>query len=261
MAHFSVATFNVNSVRSRMPVLERWLPDNPVDILCLQETKVVDEDFPVQAFSDLGYAVAFRGQKAYNGVALASRREPDEVVYGFGDGLEPDDGPRLVRARFGDLVTINSYVPQGKSIDHPDFEYKKDFLRRLAALFDAERKRGGHLLWVGDLNVAPTEEDVTNPSNKKDHVCFHHSIRELYAEIVAGRFIDVFRRHRPDPGEYSFWDYRVKNALERNIGWRIDHVLASPELAERSLDCYVDREPRAWEKPSDHTVVVARFRE
>lgn len=259
LARFSVATFNVNSVRSRLPVLERWLPANPVDILCLQETKVVDEDFPVEAFADLGYRVVFRGQKAYSGVALASRSEPDEVSCGFGDGLDPDDGPRLIRARFGDLVVVNTYVPQGKSIDHPDFEYKKAFLRRLAALFDRDLAHGGPLLWVGDLNVAPTEDDVTHPANKKDHVCFHLSIRELYAEVVEGRFVDVFRRHRPGPGEFSFWDYRIKNALERNIGWRIDHVLATPDLAERSVDCYADREPRGWERPSDHTVVVACF--
>ena len=245
MALCSVATFNVNSVRSRLPILERWLGENPVDILALQETKVVDDDF--------------RGQKSYSGVALASRIAPDDVFYGFDDGLEPDDGPRLVGARFGDVTVVNTYVPQGKSLDHPDFEYKKLFLRRLTALFDATLSEGSHLIWLGDLNVAPTEADVTNPSKKGDHVCFHPSIREAFASVIDGRFVDVFRKHRPEEGHYSFWDYRVKNALDRNIGWRIDHILASADLASTSVDAFVDREPRGWERPSDHTVVVARF--
>lgn len=260
MALFSVATFNVNSVRSRLPVLERWLSANPVDVLALQETKVVDDDFPLPFFSDRGYHVAFRGQKAYSGVALASRLPFDDVFHGFGDGLEPDDGPRLIGARWGAMTVVNTYVPQGKSLDHPDFEYKKRFLRRLATLFDRETSRGAQNLWVGDLNVAPTESDVTNASTKGDHVCFHASIREAFAAVVDGRFVDVFRKHRPGEGEFSFWDYRVKNALERNIGWRIDHILASTDLADTSVDAFVDREPRSWERPSDHTVVVARFR-
>ena len=254
-----VATFNVNSVSSRMPVLQRWLAANRVDVLCLQETKVVDEDFPVQDFTEMGYEVAFRGQKAYNGVAIASLEKPAETVFGFRDGGDEDPETRLIRARFGDTWVINTYVPQGKSIEHPDYAYKMAFFARLDRLFQEEREQSSRLLWVGDMNVAPTEMDVTNPRTKRDHVCFHESIRRVFGDVVDGCFVDVFRKHRPGEGEFTFWDYRVKDALQRNIGWRIDHILASPALAELSVDCYADREPRSWEKPSDHTVVVAAF--
>lgn len=259
MTIFRVATFNVNSVRSRMPVLRRWLSSNPVDVLCLQETKVVDGDFPVGDFRDMGYHVVFRGQKSYNGVAIASLEEASDVVFGFQDGREEDPETRLIRARFGDVDVVNSYVPQGKSLDHADYQYKLDFFARLDRLFKGAYAASSRLLWVGDMNVAPTERDVTNPKTKKNHVCFHQSIREAFQAVTEGRFVDVFRKHRPDEGEFTFWDYRVKDALERNIGWRIDHVMASMELAGLSVDCYADREPRAWERPSDHTVIVAAF--
>jgi exodeoxyribonuclease-3 len=262
-----VATFNVNSIRSRLPVLERWLHDTSVDVLCLQETKVVDGDFPRAFFEDLGYGVAFRGQKAYSGVAVASRLPIEEAEAGFGDGGPEGDEHRILRVTLGvpgsvarpRLRVVNTYVPQGKAIDHPDYPYKLAFLERLARLFDAAGVPEGHLLWVGDLNVAPTDRDVTHPENKRDHVCFHETLRNLFADIAAPRFVDVFRKHRPGNGEFSFWDYRVKNALERNIGWRIDHILATPELAALSSDCYAVRELRAWEKPSDHTAVVGVF--
>ncbi len=259
MTLFRAATFNVNSVRSRMPVLRRWLASNPVEVLCLQETKVVDGDFPVQDFSDMGYKVSFRGQKSYNGVAIASREEPSEVAFGFQDGGKDDPETRLIRARFGPVLVVNTYVPQGKAIDHPDFAYKKEFFARLDRLFREDYGGESLILWMGDMNVAPTDLDVTNPRNKKKHVCFHESIRHVFNGLVEGRFVDVFRKYRPGEGEFTFWDYRVKNALERNIGWRIDHVMASPVLADFSVDCFADREPRSWEKPSDHTVVVASF--
>lgn len=255
---FRLATFNVNSVRSRMPVLERWLPESGVDLLLLQETKATDSDFPVSAFESLGYAVRFRGEKAYNGVAAVARDASvlQDVSFGFGDGEEPDFSTRVLRLRWGDLTVLNTYVPQGKAIDHPDYEVKKRFLERVRALVERERSRP--FAWVGDLNVAPTEIDVSNPANKKDHVCFHQDIRTKFAETAEG-LADMLRRFRPDPGEYTFFDYRVKDSLARNIGWRIDHILASPSLAERALDCFVERAPRSWEKPSDHTPLVADF--
>ena len=242
-----LATFNVNSVRSRLPILERWLPEGDVDLLLLQETKVTDADFPAAAFEAMGYSVRFCGEKSYNGVAVAARdtRALEDVTFGFGDGEEPDFPTRVALLRWGELTVLDTYVPQGKAIDHPDYEIKKRFLDR-------------PFVWSGDLNVAPAEIDVTNPANKKDHVCFHTDIRERFAGTAEG-LIDVLRRFRPDPGEYTFFDYRVKGALERNIGWRIDHILASPSLADRALDCFVERAPRGWERPSDHTPLVADF--
>lgn len=254
-----VATFNVNSVRSRLPVLERWLDDNKVDILCLQETKVEDGDFPEAFFSGLGYSVAYSGQKSYNGVAIASLVPPDEAVFGFGDGEEPEAKTRLARCRFGDLNVVNAYVPQGKSIDHPDYPMKLRFFERLGDLLVSLGVPKSPLVLVGDLNVAPTDIDVTHPENKRGHVCFHTDVRNAYEKLCSRGLLDVFRMHRPGAGEFTFWDYRVKGALERNIGWRIDHILATSSVAEKSLDCYCDKKPRSWEKPSDHSVVVAEF--
>ena len=253
-----LATFNVNSVRSRLPILERWLPESGTDLLFLQETKATDADFPAAAFGTMGYAVRFRGEKAYNGVA-AIAREPEaleDVTFGFQDGEEPDFPTRVALLRWRGLTVLNTYVPQGKAIDHPDYEVKKRFLDRVRALVEREADRP--FAWVGDLNVAPSEIDVTNPANKKDHVCFHTDIRSKFAETAEG-LTDVLRHFRPEPGEYTFFDYRVKDSLERNIGWRIDHILASPSLAGRALDCFVERAPRGWEKPSDHTPLVADF--
>ncbi len=256
---FRIATFNVNSVRSRLPVLERWLHDNKVDCMCLQETKVEDRDFPEAFFADLGYSVAHSGQKSYNGVAVASLVPPDEVIFGFGDEEEPGAETRLARCRFGEMNVINAYVPQGKSIDHPDYPMKLRFFERLGDLLLSLGAPESPLILVGDLNVAPTDIDVTHPENKRDHVCFHSDVRRAFEKLCSLGLVDVFRMNRPGAGEFTFWDYRVKGALERNIGWRIDHILATSPIAESSLDCFCDRNPRSWEKPSDHSVVVAEF--
>jgi exodeoxyribonuclease-3 len=259
MGNFRIATFNVNSIRSRLPVLERWLKDNRVDCLCLQETKVEDGSFPAPFFEDLGYHVVFSGEKSYNGVAIASSLPPDEYGFGLDDGEEPSGKTRIAWCRFGDLRVVNAYVPQGKSIDHPDYPLKLRFFKRMEAFLRSMGVPKEPLVLVGDLNGAPTDIDVTHPENKRDHVCFHEDVREAFRSLCSTSLVDVFRKHRPGEGEFSFWDYRVKGALERNIGWRIDHILATVPLADRSVDSYSDREPRSWEKPSDHTVVVAEF--
>ena len=252
-----IATFNVNSVRSRLPILERWLPASGVDLLFLQETKVTDEEFPVEPFSAMGYRAWFCGEKSYNGVAALARIPLEiEAAFGFGDGGEPDFPTRVMTVRTESVTVLNTYVPQGKDIAHPDFEVKKKFLDRVRGI--AEREMAGPFLWVGDLNVAPTEIDVTHPENKKNHVCFCQEIRDRFARTAEG-MTDLLRAYHPEVGEYTFFDYRVKGALERNVGWRIDHALASPPLASRALDCFVDREPRGWERPSDHTPLVADF--
>jgi len=254
-----VATFNVNSVRSRLHILEKWLEGNPVNVICMQETKTVDESFPSFFFTELGYEVVFSGEKAYNGVAIASNYPIEDVHFGFEDGEEPQAETRLIRASVRGINIINTYIPQGKSIDHPDYQYKLRFLQRLEVLFNRKFSKDELLLWVGDMNVAPTDMDVTSPERKRDHVCFHEDLKVLFEEVKKWGFLDLFRKYKPGEAEFSFWDYRVKNALERNIGWRIDHILATLPLAGLSMDCYVDRKPRSWEKPSDHTPVVSVF--
>lgn len=252
-----VATFNVNSLRSRLPILERWLPDSGIDVLAIQETKVRDSEFPLEQVSSLGNKAVFRGEKSYNGVAFLSKSEPDEVIYGFLDGQVPLWDTRALAARFGEFWVLNTYVPQGKDISHPDYQAKKDFLRRAAAF--CESHSGKKLLWTGDLNVAPTELDVTNPANKKNHVCFTQELRDLFLQLSTPVLTDLLRIHHPDEELYSFFDYRVKNALSRNIGWRIDHMLATQSLASQCTHCWIDTAPRGWEKPSDHTPVLADF--
>lgn len=261
MGKIKISTFNVNSLKARLPIVEHFLSsEDAPDILCFQETKCRDEEFPSDFFSGLGYSCSFSGMKSYNGVAIASRTHPDETKIGFGDGEDSEqDRARVIRARFKNLDVVCTYVPQGKEMSSPDFQYKKKFLARLREMFEREYKLGSPMLWTGDINVVPTDIDVTHPGNKRDHVCVCDEIREALGGVTSWGLVDVFRKHRPDPGEFSFWDYRVRGAFDRNTGWRIDLMYATPALAEFSEDAYVVRRLRAMERPSDHTAVTAVF--
>lgn len=265
MSLINIGTFNVNSVRSRIPVLEHLLTSEGVpDILCFQETKCRDEEFPLDFFKGLGYQCLYKGMKSYNGVAIISKIEPDEAEFGLCDGLseperEESEKARVILARFGDLNILNTYIPQGKEIDDPDYQYKLRFFQRVHELFESKFTPKDKLLWLGDLNVAPTELDVSNPKNKTNHVCFHSDVKDVFAKVMSWGFVDIFRKHLPGDGEYSFWDYRVKDALSRNIGWRIDHIIGTEVMAEASRKVWVERSLRAMERPSDHTAVIGSF--
>ena len=268
MPQFKVATFNVNSIRTRTPILEKWLSsEKSPDVVCFQETKSQDENFPTDFFDSLGYNSVFKGMKSYNGVAIVSKLEPEEVEIGLGDGkfedeaMEEAENSRVIRAKFGKLSILNTYIPQGKSIEHADYPYKLAFLGRVNDLLNREYSPEERLLWVGDLNVAPTDIDVTNPKTKKEHPCFHIDVKEALENVMSWGMVDIFRQHRPNEGEFTYWDYRVRDALMRNIGWRIDHILGTKSQAELCTDVEVMREFRAMERPSDHTAVVATFRE
>jgi len=253
------ATYNTNSIRSRLELVLDWLRQEAPDILCLQETKVRDEDFPAQPIRDAGYHVVFRGQKGYAGVAIISREVPREVVFGFDDGGEPDEA-RLIRAVIGGIPVVNTYVPQGRSPDSEHFRYKLQWLTRLRALFERHYSPQEPLLWLGDFNVAPEPIDVHNPKRLKNHVDFHPEARAALERVREWGFVDVFRLHHPDePGQYTFWDYRVRGALERGLGWRVDHIWATEPLARKSIRAWIDVEARRAERPSDHTFLVAEF--
>lgn len=259
MKGFKVATFNANSIRSRLPLVIDWLEKKRPDVLCLQETKVRDEDFPAKAFHEAGYHVVFRGQKGQAGVAIVALEEPEEVAFGLDDG-GPKDSDRLIRAKIRGIPVVNTYVPQGRSVDSPMFGYKLAWLRRLGDYFDRHGSPDAPLLWCGDFNVAPEEIDVHDPVRLRNHVDFHPQVRDALERIRAWGFVDVFRHHHPgERGQYTFWDYRVPGGLERNLGWRVDHIWATRPLAERSLCAWIDREARKAEKPSDHTFLVAEF--
>lgn len=262
-----VATYNANSIRTRLELVLEWLRREEPAILCLQETKVQDADFPAASFREAGYHVVFRGQKAHAGVALVSREQPQEAAFGFDDGSsstgsgqgKPDE-PRLIRAMVGGVPVVNTYVPQGRSPDSEHFRYKLEWLARLRAFFEHHYSPQEPLLWMGDFNVAPEPIDVHDPKRLKNHVDFHPEARAALERVQGWGFVDVFRRHHPEePGQYTFWDYRVRDALERGLGWRVDHIWATEPLARRSTRAWIDVEARRAERPSDHTFLVAEF--
>ena len=253
-----IATFNANSVRQRLAVITRWLGERKPDVLCLQETKAEDRDFPALAFREAGYEIAFRGQKSYNGVAIATRARPADVCFGLDDG-GPADEPRLAYVRIGRLHIVNTYVPQGREIDHPMYAYKIEWLTRLKAYFGRHFTPRMQVLWLGDMNVAPEAMDIHNAEQQADHVCYHVDVRKAFADTIGWGFVDVFRKHHPEAGQYTFFDFRTINAVKRNMGWRVDHMLATKPLAAKSVDAFIDMEPRKGATPSDHTFLVADF--
>ena len=253
-----IATFNVNSIRSRLPIVLDWLEQNEPDALCLQETRVADDAFPEQAFEEAGYRAAFRGDGGRNGVAIITREPLENVSTGIDDG-GPRDDDRLIRGTLGDIEIVNTYVPQGQGVDKPAYRYKLEWLSRLVGFFGQHYTVEKPVLWCGDLNVAPTELDVHDPKRIEGHVCFNPEVREAFGRVVDWGFVDVLRKHHPEPGVYTFYDYRGRHVIEQNKGWRIDHILTTEPLAERSVDCFVDLAPRKLEKPSDHTPLVAEF--
>lgn len=253
-----VATYNANSIRARLDATLAWIAENEPDILALQETKVQDADFPVDAFKDAGYHVVFRGEKSYNGVAVISREEPRDTAFGFDDGGPPDEA-RLVRAVIGEVSIVNTYVPQGRAVDDPLFRYKLHWFERLGVLFEREYTPETPLIWLGDLNVAPRAEDVYDAVRLDGAVGFHPDERKALAALVEWGLTDVFRKHCGEGGQFTFWDYRIPQSVKRNLGWRLDHILATAPLASRSVNAWIDRDARLKPRPSDHTFLVAEF--
>jgi exodeoxyribonuclease-3 len=257
---FRVATFNVNSLRARMEIVLDWLQRHRPDVLCLQEIKVQDADFPAGPIESTGYHVIFKGQKAHAGVAIISRQVPQEVAWGLDDEGPPDEA-RLIRAVIEEVSVVNTYVPQGRSVDSEHFEYKLEWLARMERFFKRHYSPDKPLIWVGDLNVAREEIDVYDPARLKEHVDFHPQVRKALEKVRRWGFEDVFRRHHPgEPNQFSYYDYRAPRAIEQGTGWRVDHIFATRPLAERSIDAWIDLEPRRMERPSDHTVLAADFR-
>ncbi len=252
-----IASFNANGVRARMPIVLQWLTQNQPDVLCIQETKVQDAEFPSGEFENIGYHCAFRGQKSYNGVAILSKGTVQQVTFGL--DTEPKDEPRLIRASISGIDIVNTYIPQGRDPDSEHFENKLNWFARLAEYFKTQFDPDDPLVWVGDLNIAPEPRDVHSPETLLGHVCFHPQVHQALARIMDWGFVDVFRQHCDEPDQYSFWDYRARNAVQRNRGWRLDHIMATKPLAARSTACYIDKKPRLADRPSDHTPVVATF--
>jgi len=252
-----LATWNVNSVRAREERLVRWLGANQPDVLCLQELKVTDDAFPLQAVQALGYHAAVHGQKTYNGVAILARSEPSAVERGFGDG--GDDGQaRLVAARLGELHVISAYVPNGAEVGSDKWAYKLEWLRRLRAWLERRFKPTDKLALCGDFNVAPEPRDVCDPAAWEPSVLFHPAARAALESVRAWGLVDAFRLHHEAPGFYTWWDYRML-AFPKNQGLRIDHVFLSESAAVTCGAARIDRNERKGKQPSDHAPVVVEF--
>jgi exodeoxyribonuclease-3 len=252
-----IASYNVNSLRIRLPIVLQWLADSQADVLCVQETKVQDADFPTKTFDEIGYQYAFKGQKSYNGVAILSKHPIEQIECGLPD--EPRDEPRLIKAEITGLTIVNTYVPQGYLPDSEKFQYKLQWFTRLLDYFKRNFSPKDAVLWVGDLNIAPTPIDVYDPKTLLGHVCFHPAVHEVLNNVMSWGFVDVFRKHCNKAGEYTFWDYRMRNAFGRNLGWRLDHIMATKSLADKSTSCAITKDLRQAERPSDHVPIVAEF--
>jgi len=251
-----IATFNANSIRSRIPILLNWLRDNQPDVLCVQETKVQDHEFPTAAFEGSGYEIVFKGQKKYNGVAIFSRSRIGDVSTEMDDtgGAEA----RFIKAVINDIIIVNTYVPQGFERDSEKFQYKLDWLRRLGNYFKSLFTPDSPIIWLGDFNAAMEARDVYDPEGLWGHVCYCQEVQDAINDIVRWGFTDVFRLHNQADGQYTFWDYRAFS-FRRNNGWRLDYIMATAPLAARCTACRIDKTPRGMDKPSDHTFLIAEF--
>ena len=253
-----IATWNVNSVAARLPVVKRWLEEAGPDVLCLQETKCTDDRFPVEDFSLLGYKSLTFGQRTYNGVAILSRTDATDVQRGLHDDEEGAHA-RLLGATIEGVRIVNVYIPNGAFVGSDKYFFKLEWMRRLREFFDKFYGVDERVLLCGDFNVAPEERDVHDPRQWQGKILFSKRERAALEEIKAWGFTDAFRLHTEEGGHFSWWDYRA-GSFRRNAGLRIDHIWVTESLAETCKTSWIDKEPRAWERPSDHTPVVAEFK-
>lgn len=252
-----IATWNVNSINVRLEHVLKWLEKTGADVLCLQETKCVDEKFPFEEIAAAGYKTAFTGEKSYNGVAILSKHDLRDVQKNFHD--DALDAPkRLIAATVKGIRIVNTYIPNGTELWTDKFTFKLDWLQRLRKMFDETCDRSGDVLFCGDFNVAPEEPDVWNVRAWEGKLHFSKPERAAIHHVKQWGFVDVFRQMNGDAREFSWWNYR-EGAFQRNHGLRIDHIWTSRSLAEKCVACLIDKEPRGWERPSDHTPVVAEF--
>jgi exodeoxyribonuclease-3 len=252
-----IVTWNVNSIRARLERVVAWLESTSPDVVCLQEIKVRDEDFPYDAIEATGYHAAVFGQPTYNGVAVLAKEEPKEIRRGFHMGDE-DPQSRLIAASFGDVRVISVYVPNGSEVGSEKYEYKLGWLERLMEYLDRYEDRTKKLAVCGDYNIAFDDKDVSEPDEWRGSVLYNDEMTERLTRLLDWGMTDTVRQMHPDGGVLSWWDYR-RLAFPRNDGLRIDHILATAPLAESLQSAYVDRDERKGKKPSDHAPVVAEF--
>jgi exodeoxyribonuclease-3 len=253
-----IATFNANSIRARLEIVLDWLAENEPDVLAIQEIKCENDKFPLEAFEDAGWQVAIHGQKSYNGVAIVSRSPIQNVRTGFEDPTWPEDC-RIITADVQGVKIVNTYVPNGTAVGSEKFDYKLRWLPRFGQLIRDRYAVGEPVVWLGDINIAPTEDDVFDAPRHRGKVGFHPDEIKALEELLAWGWVDCFRKFTQGAGHYSFWEFVIPKAFERNLGWRIDHIYTPAGMASKCTSCVIDKEPRGLERPSDHTFVVAEF--
>lgn len=254
----TLATWNVNSIKVRLPQVMEWLGEHQPDIVAFQELKTPTEDFPLEPFQERGYNAIVLGQKTYNGVAILAKDEFDRVQVGLSE-LPGDEQARLVEARVGDLSVIDVYVPNGQEVGSEKYAYKLLWLEALAKALERRFDPTQKLAILGDFNIAPEDRDCFDPTGFYEQVLCSSRERQALRRLLDWGLVDLFRRLHPDEKQYSWWDYRM-NAFRRNRGLRIDLILATGPLAAQAVTCVIDKTPRGWEQPSDHAPVLASFR-
>ena len=260
-----IATWNVNSVRTRLDQVLAWLQQVGPDVVCLQETKVTDELFPLEALTALGYAVAISGQKAYNGVAILSRLPLEDVRIGF-DALLPDDlqapglseQKRVISALIDGIRVLNLYVPNGSSLGSEKYAYKLAWLACLRRYLAVQEQQGDPLCMVGDFNIGLESRDLPDPDRLSGGIMASPAEREALQAALGPRLSDVFRVFEPASGHWSWWDYR-SGAWDRDRGWRIDHIYLCEELLACATGCVIHKATRGNSQPSDHAPVVVNL--
>ena len=249
-----LATWNVNSLKVRLPQVLQWLQNSPVDVLCLQETKLTDDKFPAAEIEAAGYHVVFSGQKTYNGVAILSRHPVTDVVKN--NPLFDDEQQRIISATIEGMRVICAYVPNGQEVGSDKYAYKLRWLEALVQWLESELRQHTSLALLGDYNIAPADADVCDPVAWQGQVLVSDAERAMFQRLCGLNLVDAFRLFPQAEKLYSWWDYR-QMAFRRNKGLRIDHILLSAPLAHRCTACEIDKLPRKWEQPSDHTPVIA----
>ena len=253
-----IASWNINSLRKREERLLAWLEETSPEIVCLQETKCTDEQFPAAKLRDAGYAAVFHGQKSYNGVAILAKEEPREVRIGFCDEVE-DDQARMIAATVGAARVISIYAPNGQAVGSAAYHYKMAWYGRLTRCLREKENALGRVVLCGDYNIAPNDADVHDPLLWRGAIMCSDGERAAFHALLELGLADTLRLHHPEPGIFSWWDYRML-AFPKNRGLRIDAILAGAELAAKCTDGGVAREMRKGKEPSDHAPVWAEFR-
>jgi exodeoxyribonuclease-3 len=254
MPAFTIATWNVNSLKVRLPQVLDYMVQNTVDVLCLQETKMTDEVFPEQAFIDMGLHVSFTGQKTYNGVAIISKLPQHDIQRNLPNFDDPQQ--RLITATINGVRIICAYIVNGQALDSEKFIYKMNWLAALQNYLTDELKNHEKLALLGDFNIAPEDRDVHNPEKWEGCNLVSPAERAAFNDMIGLGLVDSFRMFDQPEQAFSWWDYR-QMGFRRNAGLRIDHILLTEALAKNCTACVIDKEPRRHEQPSDHTPVLA----